>query len=101
MAGSLVAALVAQGCVVVPHTRETYDPQCRVLTQQVTLETAVLGGFHACHGRGCEALLVTAGVVTAASAVVSGSIAVVGNVVYWFERQGRCLAAAGPAVQAR
>jgi hypothetical protein len=30
------------------------------------------------------------GLVTAASAVVSGSIALVGNVVYWFERQGRC-----------
>ena len=101
MAGSLVAALVAQGCVVLPQTRETYDPQCRMLTRQVTLETAVLGGFHACHGRGCEVLLVTAGVVTAASAVVSGSIAVVGNVVYWFEKQGRCLGATGLTFQAR
>jgi hypothetical protein len=36
------------------------------------------------------ALLVAAGVVAAASAVVSGSIAVVGNVVYWIEQQGQC-----------
>jgi hypothetical protein len=35
-------------------------------------------------------LLVATGVVAATSAVVSGSIAVVGNVVYWFERQGQC-----------
>jgi hypothetical protein len=35
-------------------------------------------------------MLVAMGAVTAASAVVSGSIALVGNVVYWFERQGRC-----------
>jgi hypothetical protein len=31
------------------------------------------------------------GVVAVASAVVSGSIAVVGNVVYWLERQGQCV----------
>jgi hypothetical protein len=35
-------------------------------------------------------MLVALGAVTAASAVISGSIAVVGNAVYWFERQGRC-----------
>jgi hypothetical protein len=85
------AATLLQACIVVPQTRETYDPECRMLTRQVTLEAAVLGGFHSCHGRGCEVLLVSAGLVTAASAVVSGSIAVVGNAVYWFERQGKCL----------
>jgi hypothetical protein len=35
-------------------------------------------------------IVAVAGVTAAASAVVSGSIAVVGNVVYWLERQGRC-----------
>ena len=35
-------------------------------------------------------MLAAMGAVTAASAVISGSIALVGNVVYWFERQGRC-----------
>lgn len=34
--------------------------------------------------------LLQACVVAAASAAVSGSIAVVGNVVYWLERQGQC-----------
>ena len=77
-------------CVVVPQTREVYDAECRTLTRQMTLETAVVGGFQSCSGEGCTAMLVTMGVVTAASAVVSGSIALVGNVVYWFERQGRC-----------
>ena len=80
----------------VPQTRETYDPECRVTTRQVTLEAAVLGQFHTCHGRGCEVMLVSAGLVTAASAVVSGSIALVGNVVYWFEKQGRCWSKPAP-----
>ena len=88
--------MILQGCIVVPQTRESYDPECRVLTRQVTLEAAVLGHFHACHGRGCEVMLVSAGLVTAASAVVSGSIALVGNVVYWFEKQGRRLGRDAP-----
>ena len=48
------------------------------------------GGFQRCSGDGCVALLAATGAVTAATAVVSGSIALVGNVVYWFERQGQC-----------
>jgi len=83
-------ALASAGCVVVPQTREVYDPECRILTRQMTLETAVVGGFQQCQGDGCVAMLTAAGAVTAASAVVSGSIALAGNVVYWFERQGRC-----------
>ena len=83
-----LASLV--GCIVVPQTQRVYDPDCKMHTHQVTLEAAVLGGFHRCAGDGCLALLAAAGVVTAASLVVSGSIALVGNVVYWIERQGRC-----------
>lgn len=94
--------LAASGCIVVPQTREVYDPDCRILTRQVMLEAAYVGGFQACAGEGCLAMLTAAGVVTAASAVVSGSIALVGNVVYWIERRGRCLArpAVAPALPA-
>jgi hypothetical protein len=87
---ALACAALLTACVVVPQTREVYDAECRTLTRQMTLETAVVGGFRSCTGEGCTAMLVAMGAVTAASAVVSGSIALVGNVVYWFERQGRC-----------
>lgn len=90
---ALAAGMVMAGCIVVPQTREVYDPECRVLTRQMTLEAAYVGGFQRCAGEGCLALLSAAGAITAASAVVSGSIALVGNVVYWFERQGQCLRA--------
>ncbi len=92
-----VAVMALAGCIVVPQTREVYDPECRVMTRHITLETAVIGGFQRCSGDGCLALLTAAGAVTAASAVVSGSVALVGSVVYWFERQGQCLRAALPA----
>lgn len=90
MAPLAVLAAALAGCVVVPQTRSVYDPACGVATQQITLEVAVLPGFHSCQGDGCVALMVTAGVVTVASTVVSGSVAVIGNVLYWAERRGQC-----------
>ncbi len=82
--------LTLQACVVVPQTREVYDPECRMMKKEVTLETAVVGRMQACRGDGCVAILVATGAITAATAVVSGSMALIGNVAYWFERQGRC-----------
>jgi hypothetical protein len=89
------AAVLTAGCVVVPQTRHVYDPECGVATKQITLEMAVLPGFHHCQGDGCVALMVTAGVVTVASTVISGSVAVIGNVLYWAERQAGCPRPAG------
>ena len=87
------AVLALQACVVVPQTRETYDPNCRVMRKEVRLETTIVGRLQACQGDACVAVLVATGVVTAATAVVSGSFAVIGNVAFWFERQGQCNAA--------
>lgn len=96
-AAALAFAGLLAGCIVVPQTREVYDPDCQVARREVALETTVVGGFVGCHDRDCAALLATLGVVTAASVVVSGSIALVGNVVYWLEHQGRCRRDAAPA----
>lgn len=92
---TLACAIVLTACIVVPQTHSVYDPECQIMTRQVTLEAAVVGGFTSCAGEGCAAMLATLGVVTAASVVVSGSIAIVANTVYWLERQGRCVR--GPA----
>lgn len=91
-AAALLAAL--QACVVVPQTRSVYDPACGVATQRIELEVAVIGSFQRCRGDGCVALLVSAGIVTVGSAVISGSVAVIGNVLYWAERRGGCPAPA-------
>jgi hypothetical protein len=96
----LASVLALQACVVVPQTRETYDAECRTMKREMTLETAVLGTFQSCQGDACKAMLVATGAVTAATAVVSGSIAMVGNIVYWFERQGGCTRASPPAAAA-
>lgn len=85
----LTAALV-QGCVFVPHTSVSYDEQCKIERRQMTLQSAQIGAIGGCSGRECVAVLAALGAVAAASAVISGSIVVVGNVVYWLEKQGKC-----------
>lgn len=79
-----------QGCVFVPVTTEIYDPGCRIVSKQMTLQSVQVGALGGCRGNECAAVLVLFGATAAASAVVSGSIVVVGNVVYWFEKQGSC-----------
>jgi hypothetical protein len=90
LAATLAATLLGAGCVVVPVTRDVYDADCRMMRREVTLEAAVIGQFHSCGGQECSALLVTLGVVSAATLVVSGSLAVVGNVVFWLEHEANC-----------
>lgn len=77
-------------CVVVPVTQTRWDPQCRQVTRHVTLEPVQLGAIANCANRGCEALVIAGAVSVAASTIVSGSIAIVGNVAYWAEERGGC-----------
>jgi hypothetical protein len=84
------AALLLQACVMVPRTVERYDAECRTRSRHVVLDAVQVGSIGSCSNQGCVAVVVVAGITSAASAVVSGSIAVVGNVAYWLEKQGRC-----------
>lgn len=89
---SAVIVLSAQlgGCVYLPYTTNSYDPKCQTYEKQMRLEVQQIGMLLGCHNESCVAALVAFGAVSAATAVVSGSIVVVGNVVYWLEKQGRC-----------
>ena len=93
----LLAGALASGCVIVPRTREGYDPDCQFVTHSMELEAVQVSEFMACGAQGrysrgdlCVAAWVASLGVTAASAVVSGSIVVVGNVAYWAERRINC-----------
>lgn len=87
---ALALALLAPGCVVVPRTTEVYDEQCQIQARHMELEVQQVGVLGHCVNEGCVAMLVVFGAVTAASAVVSGSIVIAGNVAYWFEKKGEC-----------
>ncbi|MBK7061747.1 MAG: hypothetical protein IPH51_15005 [Rubrivivax sp.] len=82
--------LLLAGCIVLPRSAEVYDPQCRTYVKQVVLEAAEIGGIGHCVNDGCVVILASLGIITAASAVVSGSVAVIGNIAYWVERRGQC-----------
>lgn len=56
----------------------------------MVLQPVQIAAIQRCSGDGCVALLVAAGATAATSAIVSGSIVVVGNVAYWFEKRGLC-----------
>lgn len=86
----LMCALVS-GCMIVPHTTATYDPECRVVEKHISLAAQEVAAIGICRNSSeCAGLLAFYGVAAAASAVVSGSVALVGNVAYWLEKQGQC-----------
>ncbi len=87
---ALLAVSALAACIVVPRTADVYDPQCRTYVKQVVLEAEAIGSIGGCYNDGCALLLASMGIISAASAVISGSVAIVGNIVYWAERKGRC-----------
>ena len=86
----LLLPAILQACVFIPRTREIYDADCRIFSRQAVLEHAEILSLGTCRNANCVGILAIAGVVTATTAVISGSIVVAGNTVYWLEKQGRC-----------
>ena len=80
-----------QGCVFYPRTQPPVEEGCKTISRQWALDYVTMKGFSGgCAGKDCAYLLVGIGAVAAASAVVSGSVVVLGNTVYWLETQGNC-----------
>jgi hypothetical protein len=90
-------------CMIVPRMTETYDPDCRLTNRRIVLDVEQVKVFPGpcSDNRARAGILVVLGIVGAGSAVVSGSIAVVGNVVYWVEHKASCAAAQDPTQQAK
>lgn len=92
LAAALLLALSA--CVYVPVVdRQSESPNCKTFTQSMSLDKIEMQRNigYGCHEGGClAALLATATVVSAGSAVISGSIVLTGNTLHWLEYQGTC-----------
>jgi hypothetical protein len=82
------------GCFVpkkVPHTAD--EQRCELKTQQLKLvmsEKAYFPSGARCSGDECLVVLAVMAAIPVGSALVSGSIVVVGNTAHWLEYQGRC-----------
>ena len=79
------------GCIVYPKQVSVYDRDCGVRSHKLTLEAEYLLGdcpnSTAAEAEACLAIIVGSAAI---STVISGSIVVVGNTIYWLEKQGRC-----------
>jgi hypothetical protein len=83
-------ALTLGACVYLPRTVEILDPDCRIIARHMVLEEVQIATIMGCANEGCVTLVVAAAATAAVSAVISGSIVVAGNTVYWFESRGQC-----------
>jgi hypothetical protein len=86
----LILSIALCGCIYLPVTKTYHNEECGTY-RRMTLEAHQVVAFVGCVNEGCAHLLVLAGFVTAASAVVSGSVVVIGKMVYWIEKKAHCL----------
>jgi hypothetical protein len=95
--------LALTGCLVLPKVDMNQPVPCPLVTREVTLDTVQLAHIGHCYGDACLMQLTAGTVIFAVSAVVSGSVALIGNTLHWIERTGKCAgrspanAAAAPA----
>lgn len=82
--------LLLCSCVIVPRTTEVYNADCKFIAKQTELKPVYVAALGGCKDEQCAGVLVFAGAATAISAVISGSIMIVDNIVYWLEKPDDC-----------
>src|ERR1019366_8379853 len=83
----VVACALLPACVMVPVTVDDDDAGCGIVTHHMELQTVQIGAIASCNNQTCAALVIAAAGVTAASAIISGSIVIIGNAAYWAEHR--------------
>jgi hypothetical protein len=87
---------VLSACIYVPvvDEQEAATASCKTYTKSMNLEAIELQGniaHQGCRTGDCLAgALAGVVVVTAGSAIISGSIVLTGNTIHWLEYQGTC-----------
>ncbi len=94
------AAVLLLAACAYPRSVSVYDAECQVERRKLVLEVAEYNRVRGCVNEGCVAQLVFEGAVLATSTVISGSIVLVGNIVYWLEQRRGCPAVAVPTAAA-
>ena len=85
----LVILLSLQACFTVKSMPNT-DASCKLYTKELTLTVDDSEYYHYYSPQSTEDALIVLVGIPAVSYIVSGSIVVIGNVVHWVEKQGRC-----------
>ncbi|MFL0810968.1 MAG: hypothetical protein K6L76_11185 [Agarilytica sp.] len=77
-------------CVFYPRTYTTYNEKCDEIVKKMELEAKDMLYLSNCTGDECIDDLVILGFASAVTAVVSGTIVISGNIIYWMEEQAQC-----------
>ena len=86
----VLLSLLLSGCVLLPKTSEIYNTDCKYIAKHSELESVYIAALGGCKDQQCAGLLAFAGAITAASVVLSGSVVVIENIVYWLEKPDDC-----------
>ena len=80
-----------------PKFTEKFDKKCQTVQKKVELsieDAGIFGELECPNKEECKAQflgqVLGSVIVLPVSAIISGSIAVIGNTVYWLEEQGQC-----------
>jgi len=89
-----VASLIS-GCIYYPKRVEVYNSDCNIKTRKLTLGVIASNSVPNCSGGNAGACLAAIAAVGPVTAVVSGSIVVIGNTLYYMEKIGPCVPSEG------
>jgi hypothetical protein len=81
------------GCVYTPSVVTRYDEQCDIELKKMELtehQLSLLENSRCMDALECTATVAVQVLAAPVSAVVSGSIVLVGNTIFWMQKQGRC-----------
>ncbi len=85
----VLGTIALSGCVSTKVVH-VYDEKCQMMTRKMELTLEKAEALDACSNHECIAQIVGGAVTLAASTVVSGSVALVGNVAFWLEKSSNC-----------
>lgn len=87
----LASALTA-GCIFTTEVVTRYDAACQIEVRQMVLTSQPFDFVlpHPCHDELCLYVLAGEALLVPVSAVISGSVLLIGNTVFWMEKHGRC-----------
>lgn len=87
-----LASLLLVSCVYSPKKVTYYDQKCKIHLNKMELESRPMkmNKMGKCTNEACFINMLIPGIVTAGTVIVSGSIVVTANTVYWLEKSIKC-----------